>query len=299
MIAIMKHALLTTVRILALTIVLFVLFAVAGSVLGPTVDQAPSEQQAGAAILLVVCLLNTAVVAFIVRRSFWTGWRLAAAVFFVLFGIMTFMSQIEAAVFPTALPEGMVWRIFAMGAAIAAPFSVIAVVMLGRWRIGAPLSDEGAVRFGTAGWAYRIALIVAAYLVLYFSFGYFVAWQDPAIREYYGGGDPAGFLPHMRSVLSDAPWLVPFQVVRAVIWALIGWLVVRVTGGRRYETPLAVGLAFAVLMNSQLLLPNPFMPEAVRMTHLLETASSNFLFGLLVGWLLTSRKETVIDEKPL
>jgi hypothetical protein len=43
----------------------------------------------------------------------------------------------------------------------------------------------------------------------------------------------------------------------------------------------------AVLMNAQLLLHNTYLPEAVRMTHLIETASSNFIFGLLVGWLLT------------
>lgn len=83
-----------------------------------------------------------------------------------------------------------------------------------------------------------------------------------------------------------SPWLILFQMVRGLIWAFFGYLIVRIVGVRKYQTPLAVGLAFAVLMNSQLLLPNPFMPEAVRMAHLLETASSNFLFGIFVGWLL-------------
>ncbi len=32
-------------------------------------------------------------------------------------------------------------------------------------------------------------------------------------------------------------------------------------------------------MNAGLLAPNPLMPETVRMTHLAETASSNFIFG--------------------
>jgi hypothetical protein len=52
------------------------------------------------------------------------------------------------------------------------------------------------------------------------------------------------------------------------------------------ETALAVGVTFSVLMNALLLLPNPYMPEPVRMAHLVETALSNFLFGLLVGGLL-------------
>ena len=56
--------------------------------------------------------------------------------------------------------------------------------------------------------------------------------------------------------------------------------------GRRWEAGLAVALLFAVLMNSQLLIPNPLMPREVRMVHLQETASSNFLFGWLIVWLI-------------
>jgi hypothetical protein len=40
------------------------------------------------------------------------------------------------------------------------------------------------------------------------------------------------------------------------------------------------------VMNSLLLLPNPYMPHEVRMAHLVETASSNFIFGVFIGWLL-------------
>ncbi|OLD49726.1 MAG: hypothetical protein AUI63_02160 [Gemmatimonadetes bacterium 13_1_40CM_2_60_3] len=59
--------------------------------------------------------------------------------------------------------------------------------------------------------------------------------------------------------------------------------------GQRTETVLAIGLLFSVVMNAQLLLPNPYMPEPVRMAHLVETASSNLIFGVFVGWLLTQR----------
>jgi len=62
--------------------------------------------------------------------------------------------------------------------------------------------------------------------------------------------------------------------------------VIRMMKGHWWEAGLAVGLLFAVLMNSQLLLPNPYMPEAVRLTHLAETASSNFIFGWLIVLLL-------------
>jgi hypothetical protein len=66
---------------------------------------------------------------------------------------------------------------------------------------------------------------------------------------------------------------------------------------QRTETALAIGLLFAVVMNAQLLLPNPYMPEPVRLAHLIETASSNFIFGVLIGWLLTQPNDGSIADK--
>jgi hypothetical protein len=37
----------------------------------------------------------------------------------------------------------------------------------------------------------------------------------------------------------------------------------------------------------QLVVDNPFMPQQVRMAHLLEVATSNGLFGLLIGYAST------------
>jgi len=130
-------------------------------------------------------------------------------------------------------------------------------------------------------------VIAVVYVTLYFTFGYFIAWKDPAVRAYYGGSDEGNFLAHMRTVMRDMPWLIPLQVLRAMLWTALALPVVRMMKGRWQETALSLGLLFSVVMNAQLLLPNPYMAEAVRMTHLVETATSNFIFGLLIGWLLT------------
>jgi hypothetical protein len=137
-------------------------------------------------------------------------------------------------------------------------------------------------------WLWKLAVIAVGYVVLYFTFGYFVAWRNPAVREYYSGVDEGTFVAHMRSVIRETPWLIPFQGLRALLWVALALPVIRMLDGRRLETALAIGLLFSVVMNAQLLLPNPYMPEAVRMAHLVETASSNFIFGMLIGWLLTN-----------
>jgi hypothetical protein len=154
-----------------------------------------------------------------------------AAVFFVFYGVTTFMSQIESVVFLTRLPPGMVPRLFLMGALIAAPFSLLAVLILGKRKAATvDIENNSRLVMATSEWAWKLAIIAVAYVILYFTFGYYIAWRNPAVPEYYGGTDPGSFF-----------------------------------------------------------LPNRYMPEPVRMAHLVETASSNFIFGVLIGWLLTER----------
>lgn len=296
----MKTVISIGMKVIALTSIMFVCFALGSLVLGEqSSGQTPEENGAVLAPLLAVCLLNTLVLTHVVVRSRWGGWRLVAAVFVVFYGIMTVMSQIESAVFVTTLPPGMLPRIFLLGVLIAAPFSVLAVPILGKTRDDAAAGEHNPRLMMPIGdWVWRVAAMVVAYLILYFTFGYFVAWQNPAIREYYGGIDRGSFLAHMSDLLATAFWLVPFQALRGLLWVAIALPVVRMMRGGWLETAVAVGLLFAVLMNAQLLLPNPYMPEAVRMTHLVETASSNFLFGFLVGWLLAQGGPAAVPVRP-
>jgi hypothetical protein len=280
------------VRVLALTMILFICFSLAGRVLGPYAGSLTPEEVGGAAAaLLAVCFLITIVLTHLVVRSRWAGWQLIATVFLVFYGVMSFMPQIESVVFLTSLPSGMLPRLFLMGVFTAAPFAVLAVLILGKRKaVAEDVASNARLIMPTNEWAWKLALIAIAYVVLYFSFGYYVAWKNSAVREYYGGSDPGSFLAQMSTVLRNTPWLIPFQMLRAVLWVAIALPVIRMLKGRWQETALALGLLFAVT-NAQLLLPNPYMPEAVRMTHLIETASSNFIFGFLIGWLLTPRHE--------
>ena len=96
---------------IALTIILFICFAVAGGIVGQQGDS-PTPEQAGAAALslLAVCLLQAMVLTYLIRRSRSGGWRLIAGVLLVFYGVATFMPQIESAAFFSRLPEGMLAR---------------------------------------------------------------------------------------------------------------------------------------------------------------------------------------------
>ena len=294
----MKATLLIAIRLVALSVLYFICFSVVSAALLATPSEPSAQVQAGATLiaLLVISLLNTLVLGFIILRSRWAGWKLILAIFFVFYGVTTVMSQIETAFFVTRLPPGMLPRLFLSGAIIAAVFSSLAVVILGKGRSNPTESNnQSRLNMPISQWVAKLLLIVIAYLVIYFSFGYFIAWKSAAVRAYYGGSDPGNFLAQMSSVVRDSPWLVPLQAGRALLWTALAAPVIQMMKGEWWETGLAVALLFAVV-NSQLLLPNPFMPQEVRMVHLLETATSNFLFGWLIVLILRGWRQSASES---
>jgi hypothetical protein len=287
----MRAAFSITFRLVALSAVYFICFAGISAALLSTPSQQPAEAQGNAALgaLLAISVLNSSVLAYLILRSRWTGWKLILTIFLVFYGATTVMPQIETAFFVTRLPPGMLPRLFLAGAIISLIVSPLAVLILGKRKSPDQQAEVSArLNMSIGKWIGKLTLVVIAYVLIYFSFGYFIAWKSPAVRAYYGGSDPGSFVAQMLSVVREIPLLIPLQVIRALLWAAIAVPVIRMMKGRWWEAGLAVALLFAVV-NSQLLLPNPLMPREVRMVHLVETASSNFLFGwitvlVLHGW---------------
>jgi len=85
--------------------------------------------------------------------------------------------------------------------------------------------------------------------------------------------------------------IVSMQVLRGLVFvALLAWLAHELRGARRV-TILLGGLALSVFAASDLLVPNPFMPDFARWAHLCEVGTSNFLFGAFVTWMLTTKAQ--------
>jgi hypothetical protein len=281
----MKAAISTAIRFLAVTLVYFVCFVVVSGALLSTAREQPAPAEATTTLLalLAVSSITAAVWTYVIRRSWWSGWKLILAVFFVLYGVSTLMPQIETAYFVTTLPPGMLPRLFLAGLIIAAVFSPLAVLILGKARAQTNSTFEHRVPLG--GWILKLSLIAILYVIIYFTFGYFIAWKSEAVRVYYGGTDPGSFIAHISSLIRTEPLLFVLQIVRGLLWAAIAVPVIRMMKGEWWEAGLAVALLFT-MTSALLLLPNPLMPLEVRMAHLLETATSNFLFGWLVVLIL-------------
>ena len=286
-------------KVMLLTIVLFFCYTVAVNVSGVSTPPAePPPVDAGAVLpaLLAASLLEAAVLAYLILRSRWTGWKLVGAVFLAFYGSNTVVTQIESLVYlPHQLPPGLISQLLVMGAILAGLFSPLAVLILGKMRREVtPQAPAARLANRPGEWAWKLTAIAGANLILYYTFGYFVAWKNPAVRAYYGGTDPSSFFAQMAWIWETTPWMFPLQALRAMLWAAFTLPVIRMHRGQPWEVSLAVALLFAV-WSVQLLLPNPYMPEAVARTHLIETLLSNFIFGCVVGWLLSRHRASPRD----
>jgi hypothetical protein len=262
----------------------------AGQISEAVVESTPAPPSGSfMALVLFVMLLQTVALAYPVMRSKWSGWKLALAVFLLYFGTVTFMSQIESLVYlGDKMPNGMLPGLFAMGLFTAAVFSPVVVLVLGKWKAGTAASATSGHREPTTAgeWAWKTAVGGLVFLSLYYLFGYFIAWKNPLLRDFYGGTDPGSFFAQMSSIVESTPWMLPFQYLRSLLWVALAVLVIRMMKGSWWQVALAVSLLFTVPA-IYLLIPNPMMPDAVRMAHLVETAPYQFLFGWFVVWLFS------------
>jgi len=300
----LKSILILVAKIGALTMVLMVLSGIGSTMLpasaqvepsAEAVDSTSAPQPSGNFMALVLTIMGLQVVALAVPivRSNWRGWRLIAMIFVLHFGTVTFLSQIESLVYlGDKMDSALIYGLFLMGFFVAAVFAPIAVVVLGKWKRSQDPGTESASLPHVDGLSWRFLAAGGVFLSLYYLFGYYVAWKNPELRAYYQGTDPGSFIAQMVSVVQGTPWMVPLQFVRGLVWVGLGLLVIRSMEGPWWQVGMALGLLFGV-PTIYLLLPNPVMPDAIRMIHLVETLPYQFLFGLFLGWLFRERSRSV------
>jgi hypothetical protein len=251
----------------------------------------PEEvSQAGRAFVLV-SLIDALVLSFLILRSPWHGLKLIGTVILVHFGAETFMAQIETLYYNSAvqMESAEFAGIVAAGALRALIFAPLAAIIFAK--IKKPVHPAERVAVVPSGWGKRFAALAVFYVVVYFLFGYLVAWQWEETRLYYSGTTAIKpFFTHFGDLfLTEDPIIIPFQLLRGALWTGLGTVIVRMMNAKRWEASLAVALTFAVLLALPLgLFPNPYMPPMVARSHFLEISSSMLLFGGITGWIMSS-----------
>lgn len=249
--------------------------------------------------LLIIALANVLVIAALILTSRWHGWKLAVGLALAYYGAVTFLMQIETWYFLSSITVGpeLLPRLFLMGIPTAFLFIPLAVWILGKGSAGAEASPYPALAMPVRQMLWKLAAIAVVYLVLYWGAGYFIAWQNPELRAFYGQpGDALPFFTHTANTLRDDPMLLALQILRALLWVLCALPIIRGSRVNPWWTAMLVGVLFAVPQNLGHIVANPLMPVAsVRLSHMIETASSTFIFGTLVVWLLHRQHRSFRD----
>lgn len=279
---------------LGLLLWMAVLFSVGSTYLGPqmTSSLSPSEASFAGVALLIVCAVDTLLLSLFIRAARCYGWRLILITALLYYGIKTFQANIEAAYFMVNLTPDIVSRLFTMTLPITLFWPPLAVWLLGKARQPQAQPDEPSAlpQASMRTWVWKFVLLgVVLYPLLFFAFGYYVAWQNPEVRAFYQGVDPGSFLAQMRHLIGSDPWVLPFEFFRGLLWTGMAILFLWAMKRRLWLAPLLLALFFALLENDTHLFPNPLMPTVVRQTHFIETASSNFIFGLSAAMLFLWR----------
>ncbi len=194
------------------------------------------------------------------------GRALWLALLLLCWGIGQFNTLLEAVFFAVMPISAAAVQLFVAAIAIAI-FAALAVTLAGKWRGPGP----GAVRL-TLGWQHLVGVIVG-YEILYFGAGTIV-W--PFVAHFY-----------TDKPLPSVALVAALQIPRSLVFMLaaLPWLR---TGPR--HAPLVLAALFALIAAIAPMFPdNPYMPADVRFAHGVETGVSNFLFGILIGWLLRPR----------
>lgn len=290
-----KNSLVLVTRLILASIAMLIAYIASTFLIDQSeMTMSPEEASWAGVALFLVSAINALVLAYPIFRSRWHGLKLIGAVFLVQFGVETFLTQIESLYFNRALQieaSEMIGLVSA-GAVRALIFAPLAVWFLGRMKRREQF-EEKTPALNFPAWVLRFAGLTVLYPIVYFLFGYYVAWQWEETRLFYSGTrDILPLVTHFRGAFASDPYFIPFQLMRGALWTAFALLIVNMMNAKRWESALAVALIFAGLLSSGIgLFPNPYMPPMVRQSHFYELMSSMLLFGGVAGWTLHRKKQ--------
>lgn len=256
---------------------------------------APATQGDPTTILLLLfisSLIQALVVAYLVLEARWSGGKITGALFLVFFNTFV-QATIESVVYLGGkVTSQLNVQMPITGAIIGVLFAPFAVWVMGGFGRARATPQIEHVRWSPGDWVGKVAALVVVILAVYYLCGYYIAWQNPELRQFYQGStELKSFWVHMSGIWSAMPWMFPYQAARGLLWVAMTLPGIWMLRGSRARVALGGALMYAALGGStMLLLPNPLMPPAVAHTHLVETAVSGLMFGAFVGWTMARRE---------
>jgi len=237
-------------------------------------------------LLFVSSVLLVAPLSYPVTRSHLRGWALFGVLFLAVFGLTTALTQVESAIFLNVTPSEL-WMGVLRLTITAAAVSCLAVVVYPQ-RLAPQLHPpERANPPSRASWVRRWIGVALAYMVLYIVAGILIL---PIIRSWY----------ETQALTGTNPAIVfPLQIARGALFVAFVAPLLRSMRVSRRQAAMAMAVMIPLVHGVALLVvPNPFMPDYVRYAHMIEIGWSNFVLGLLIGFLFWNPQASA-EEGPV
>lgn len=135
------------------------------------------------------------------------------------------------------------------------------------------------------------------YSILYFILGYFLAWKNDMVRAYYTGGGDNGLMHLLINMLLTNAGQAGFALLRGLLMALLSLPLLLQLPGKRVM--FVVINTLMVLCGALIyIIPNPIMPDDVRMKHLIANGVILLVYGLAASFLLHTCYGEAVEKEP-
>lgn len=281
----------TLFKVLAISLIATIAFIIGSAVLPYSASFKEGSQQSNPSDVVFLLLVNiwfTLTVLYIGKRAHRSKGGLISSLIFVYFTIYCFMTQIETIFFGEAfevLSKNDGWIIMI---ANMIPLIVIIPLTLKIAKENYPKSNPP-LNIKISAILLRVVFLSVVYTMIYFLFGYYIAWQFPDLRVFYTGStEKQTFIQKMTANFQHTT-IIPFQLLRGFLFSVFILPIVFIFQNK--SRTLLISLVLIYLSTSiVLIIPNFLFPDTVRWAHFIEMMTSMSLFALIT-WLVWRKKE--------
>jgi hypothetical protein len=275
----------TILKITFATVVYTILFIMANALLpfSQGFKELGSSDPMASLFFLFSSAFTCFTIYFIIKNTNYSGMKLLINLFFVMFFVQYFMTQIETLLFNSSFE--VLTKTDVILIMLAGLVPLLAVVPLLN-KLFQNKNTEKIEQKKTKNIFIKLCAIGIIYLCIYMVFGYFVAWQFEAVRLFYSGStEKLSFFGKMANNIKTNPIIFPYQIIRGILFGLAIIPIKKMVTKSRKNFVTSVCLIY-LCTTIVLIVPNVLFPDMVRYGHLVEMGSSMLLFGIIVGNIL-------------